>query len=112
MSQEVVITDPVLGSTYCAPITINDDLLVEGDEMFQVILTTSDNAIDLATTEAQVTIVDDDRKWMMNQSAWFMICISDYITWTCISIFGIIVHDLYNIILHDLYTSGELSFAC
>ena len=58
----MIITDPALGSTYCVPVTINDDDLVEGDEVFQVSLTTNDTAIDLATTEAEITIVDDDRK--------------------------------------------------
>ena len=62
VSQEVIITSPSTGSVYCAPIGIIDDILVEGDEMFVVSLTTNDPAIDLVNDEAQITIVDNDRK--------------------------------------------------
>ena len=62
VSQEVVITLPVSGSVYCTDIVINEDILVEGDEMFLVSLTTNDPAVDLANDEAQITILDNDRK--------------------------------------------------
>lgn len=62
LSHEVVITRPSSGSTYCAGIDINDDILVEGDELFLVSVMSSDPAVELLASEVQVTIMDDDRK--------------------------------------------------
>ena len=51
-----------LNSSSCANITINDDLIVEYDEEFSVYLSTYDPVIIDPIEEANVTIIDNDRK--------------------------------------------------
>ena len=46
----------------CREIQIEDDNVLENNETFQVILATSDRAVDINLTTATVNILDDDRK--------------------------------------------------
>ena len=43
----------------CTNITVHSDSVVETNESFLVILMTSDEAVDLLTPNASVTIIDD-----------------------------------------------------
>ena len=53
-------------STSCFNVTINEDLLVEGDEMFDVVLNldTVGSGLALGNSETAVTIIDVDCKFI------------------------------------------------
>lgn len=48
------------GEEACLAVTILKDNIVESDEEFSVILTTSNSAVDISQSSATVTILDDD----------------------------------------------------
>lgn len=53
---------PSDGDKKCVNVTIVDDSLVENNEEFSLTLTTSDSAVSLTSSEATVTIIDNDGK--------------------------------------------------
>ena len=45
---------------HCSPVTVVDDSILEMYEVFSVILSTSDQAVNFGQESANVTIMDDD----------------------------------------------------
>ena len=66
VEQLVVFEPTVLPHTFCTNITIVDDLLVEEDEVFILVLTTDDGGILLSPNDVIVTITDRDGKTFRN----------------------------------------------
>ena len=54
------------GNILCVDVPINDDNLCEANEVFNVILTTDDEAVTFDLNSGIVTIVDDDSKLEMH----------------------------------------------
>ena len=46
----------------CTSISISDDPILENDELFSVVLNTTDQAVTLRPSTANITIEDDDGK--------------------------------------------------
>ena len=46
----------------CTSISISDDPILENDELFSVVLNTTDQAVTLRPSSANITIEDDDGK--------------------------------------------------
>lgn len=49
-------------TTQCVNFTVEDDGLLEGPELFQVVLSRAPDFIDLDPSRANITIVDNDGK--------------------------------------------------
>ena len=45
---------------YCIEVPILDDLIIEGNEIFQLQLVTDDPAVDFTDSEVNVTVLDND----------------------------------------------------
>ena len=58
-TQKLVFTS-TSGRELCHNITIINDMLVESNETFTIILSSSDSAVRLTNTQSLVTIIDDD----------------------------------------------------
>ena len=56
----LIFTNANMNQQMCANIPINDDLLVEGNEKFGVVLTTDDPIVDIVRGAETVQIIDDD----------------------------------------------------
>ena len=56
----VVFTNPNMDEMICENIPINDDLLVEGNEEFGVVLSANDPIVDIVGGAETVQIIDDD----------------------------------------------------
>ena len=50
------------GTTLCADIIIRDDAVLENDESFTVIMSSTDNSTQIQTVSASVVIQNDDSK--------------------------------------------------
>ena len=61
-SQTEITVNPGHGQTRTITIPITNDLLVENDESFRVILTETSNLVDISNGLLTITIVDDDSK--------------------------------------------------
>lgn len=57
---------------HCTPVIVVNDSILEMDEVFSVILSTRDRAVNFGQESANVTIIDDDSK--------FLQCISTVLT--------------------------------
>jgi hypothetical protein len=63
VSNRVVSFQPSLASEpQCNEIQIEDDSILESTENFQVILDTSDRAVEIDSSTANISILDNDRK--------------------------------------------------
>ena len=60
---------------HCTPVIVEDDSILEIDEVFSVILSTRDWAVNFGQESANITIIDDDSK--------FLQCISTVLTFRC-----------------------------
>lgn len=59
---EPLTFSPNLEVTLCSQIPIQNDSVLEDDETFSVLLSTSDSSVSLVPSSGLVTIVDDDSK--------------------------------------------------
>ena len=58
-TQTLVFTS-TSGRELCRNITIINDMLLESNEIFTIILSSSDSAVRLTNTQSLVTIIDDE----------------------------------------------------